>query len=128
MALLKCAECGQEVSGMATICPHCGYPVHMTLSRQLPPTPYRNKIALAGIVLAVLVLVFFIPSLSTRNMEASSDKPMASASTLRAAQQKAIIATCVVDLGIRYDPGYEMTDEEAARVAECFSQRKHEIE
>lgn len=27
MALVKCKECGQEISDTATVCPHCGAPV-----------------------------------------------------------------------------------------------------
>ncbi len=27
MALMKCAECGQDVSDQALACPHCGFPV-----------------------------------------------------------------------------------------------------
>ena len=27
MALIKCPECGKEISDKATICPNCGYPV-----------------------------------------------------------------------------------------------------
>lgn len=27
MALMKCPECGKEVSTAATSCPHCGYPL-----------------------------------------------------------------------------------------------------
>lgn len=28
MALIKCPECGKEISDMAEICIHCGYPLH----------------------------------------------------------------------------------------------------
>lgn len=37
MALVKCKECGQEVSDMAEACPHCGYPLtEMTYYHQPP--------------------------------------------------------------------------------------------
>lgn len=29
MALIKCAECGKEVSDKAAACPNCGAPVHI---------------------------------------------------------------------------------------------------
>ena len=32
MALIKCPECGNEVSSSATSCPNCGYPIRETLS------------------------------------------------------------------------------------------------
>lgn len=28
MSLIKCPECGKEISSMADTCPHCGYPIH----------------------------------------------------------------------------------------------------
>lgn len=28
MALIKCSECGKEISDKADICPHCGYPIN----------------------------------------------------------------------------------------------------
>lgn len=30
MALIKCKECGKEISDKATACPHCGCPVQTT--------------------------------------------------------------------------------------------------
>lgn len=27
MALIKCPECGREISDKASSCPHCGYPI-----------------------------------------------------------------------------------------------------
>ena len=29
MALIKCDECGQQVSDRSLFCPHCGYPTHL---------------------------------------------------------------------------------------------------
>ena len=28
MSLIKCPECGKEISTEAASCPHCGYPLH----------------------------------------------------------------------------------------------------
>jgi DNA-directed RNA polymerase subunit RPC12/RpoP len=53
MALIKCAECGKEISDQAAACPNCGNPVGMravTIQR----THKRWKI---GIIIAV-VLIF----------------------------------------------------------------------
>lgn len=38
MALVKCSECGKEVSAKVTVCPHCGAPVasHKSASRVNP--------------------------------------------------------------------------------------------
>ncbi len=37
MALIKCSECGKEVSSQATACPHCGCPVAVSLKDSIPP-------------------------------------------------------------------------------------------
>ena len=42
MALIKCRECGQQVSDRALTCPHCG----------APPTPKRAKRALVAAAMA----------------------------------------------------------------------------
>ena len=36
MALIKCPECGKDVSTSASSCPHCGYPLRPTTSYQRP--------------------------------------------------------------------------------------------
>lgn len=41
MALLKCPECGKDVSSAATTCPHCGYPLK---SDSLPTTSANSSI------------------------------------------------------------------------------------
>lgn len=41
MALIKCPECGQEVSNLAPACIHCGYP--FSEEQVLEPQPSRTK-------------------------------------------------------------------------------------
>ena len=41
MALIKCPECGREISDKATTCPHCGAPVNP--ARMVPVTFNRIK-------------------------------------------------------------------------------------
>jgi DNA-directed RNA polymerase subunit RPC12/RpoP len=36
MALVKCVECGQEISDMATACPKCGRPTRVEIKRKSP--------------------------------------------------------------------------------------------
>lgn len=38
MALIKCPECGKEISGRASACPNCGYPIQEHVA---DPTEYR---------------------------------------------------------------------------------------
>ena len=81
MALIKCPECGQNVSTEATACPHCGYPLNKVEKEQkvekgeidnnkiapLDPSwlkkykfkPTHGKIILGGVALGTL-LTFII--------------------------------------------------------------------
>ncbi|MCI7044390.1 MAG: TM2 domain-containing protein, partial [Spirochaetes bacterium] len=56
MALIKCKECGKEVSDMADFCPNCGYNPTRAMERGqgLKPKTERKSKAIA------LLLVFFL--------------------------------------------------------------------
>ena len=41
MSLIKCPECGKEVSSSAPTCPHCGYPLKKTTSTT--PSAYQSR-------------------------------------------------------------------------------------
>ncbi len=45
MALIKCDECGAEVSDMAASCPKCGNPIHAEASSKSAPPPAGSPIA-----------------------------------------------------------------------------------
>ena len=34
MALIKCSECGKEISDKAEVCLHCGNPIHKTIKEE----------------------------------------------------------------------------------------------
>ena len=42
MALIKCPECGNEVSSIAASCPKCGYPIASNFQNNIekPQTPF----------------------------------------------------------------------------------------
>ena len=42
MALIKCPECGKDVSTKAKACPHCGYPINQATNAN--PISYDTKI------------------------------------------------------------------------------------
>jgi membrane protein YdbS with pleckstrin-like domain len=44
MALIKCPECGREVSSSAPTCPACGYPVAAQPSAQPAPVASSNEL------------------------------------------------------------------------------------
>ena len=71
MALIKCSECGQDVSDKASACPNCGYPIQRKQNMQMVPEPQKHKknnpwkIILAVII--SLVIICFIPILVSKN-------------------------------------------------------------
>ncbi len=50
MALVECPECNREVSDLAIMCPHCGYPI-----RGLSGYEYRSQRELFGLPLVHIV-------------------------------------------------------------------------
>lgn len=66
MALIKCSECGKEISDKATICPSCGAPnLSERIEEVVRTTTYgpffkRWQIAVAAIILAVGVACRFL--------------------------------------------------------------------
>lgn len=42
MALIKCPECGKEISDQATSCPNCGYPINNT-KKEMAENPQSNS-------------------------------------------------------------------------------------
>ena len=59
MALVKCADCGKEISDQAPACPHCGRPTAGP-PRPAPPTPppARNSAPGCGKAAVIVILVF----------------------------------------------------------------------
>lgn len=53
MALIKCPECGREVSDKATSCPNCGYEINKSKGEQYPK-PNKRWIIILICVFAVL--------------------------------------------------------------------------
>ena len=55
MALIKCPECGKEISNSANKCPHCGYTI-----KSIGKTISTNKKNITVAVIAVAVVLFVI--------------------------------------------------------------------
>lgn len=43
MALIKCPECGKEISDKAISCPHCGVPIAVKFEKKVPVRFYREQ-------------------------------------------------------------------------------------
>ena len=48
MALIKCIECGQEISDMATACPKCGKPTSVRIKHKNPTIAFLGNFLLGG--------------------------------------------------------------------------------
>ena len=53
MALIKCPECGQEVSLKADRCPHCGYQLHQWKENDTE----SGNMAIASMILGILSII-----------------------------------------------------------------------
>lgn len=42
MALIKCSECGKEISDKATACVHCGCPLHASVTKSSEPVDFQK--------------------------------------------------------------------------------------
>lgn len=58
MSMIKCPECGKEVSDKAYACPSCGSPV----SPKTEPTPKKEGKKLTVIVIVILIIFISIVS------------------------------------------------------------------
>ena len=66
MALIKCAECGRDVSDLAAACPGCGAPVRGAPAPAPSPTTVRSRsLKVEWIILLVLLPVAAILILIT---------------------------------------------------------------
>ena len=54
MAMIKCPECGNEISEQADVCPNCGYPIKKHAKRMNP------KIGFLLIIVGIILLVAII--------------------------------------------------------------------
>lgn len=83
MAMIKCPECGKEISDKAPACIHCGYPIETSLpqnttSNNLPQKKtfiINKKIIYIGIAV-LLLIVFLFPTIeknTTNNAHTSLD-------------------------------------------------------
>ena len=68
MALIKCTECGKEISSKAKTCPHCGAP----LVKEKKKGSCLTKIL--GMVILFIGLIFMIGALSNMVSSESEEK------------------------------------------------------
>ncbi|MGM9746988.1 MAG: zinc ribbon domain-containing protein [Paludibacteraceae bacterium] len=60
MALIKCKECGHEVSDLANVCPNCGAPIKLLQDQEIV-----KKYATIGLILGVGYTIIGVSVFST---------------------------------------------------------------
>ena len=58
MALIKCQECGEEISDQAAVCPHCGYPVKKIERKAEIKVSLKRKVL--PLVLAIMLIALAV--------------------------------------------------------------------
>ncbi len=95
MAIVKCRECGKDVSSQAEACPHCG---------MKEPMPYKTNAARGRLILVVIGIVVLLavadslmradkPARSDQALKAANEQSSASPKSLAAPTQVAATAT-----------------------------------
>lgn len=69
MALIKCEECGKEISSYATVCPNCGCPVNGGTSNENEHNSEEHEQALELIYITLLACVDECATLDELRME-----------------------------------------------------------
>ena len=89
MALIKCPECGKEVSDKATSCPHCGAPVEASKPSINPQK--KKKGGKLKYILVVILIVMAVSILGGDDKEEKTDSKVASSQAEQTAGQKELI-------------------------------------
>jgi Host cell surface-exposed lipoprotein len=102
MALVKCEDCGHDVSTEAASCPNCGRPMIPAPAPPLPPQPanpnrsWFRRHPILTVILALIMVGVIGSAISNENSGSSGNTPSAAAliappaSNMTVAQQQAV--------------------------------------
>jgi hypothetical protein len=108
MALIKCKECGNEVSDTAKACPHCGANV-------------PKSSGYVAIIVIVIAGFFLLVTCSDKSKNTSSTALSSSGNRLSKSPED-ITAECFAMAGLREDDSsHKVTPDEMNKVLECSS-------
>lgn len=64
MALIKCPECGRQISDKANICPNCGHPIaYENVKDNLNSIIKQKWVKIVGIIIAIFIVLRIIGSI-----------------------------------------------------------------
>jgi len=118
MALIKCSECGKEVSEKATSCPHCGNPIEQI---KIPTQPQKTNSTKRKNELLILIALIFIGVLISQLFKSNSSeskKPIKSefARIEKASQQQIEHVKAALKKGFTIDHVYTIKSKDFKRV------------
>jgi hypothetical protein len=73
MTLVKCKECGHQISTFANICPKCGAPRRAFISKQ-SSIPRQKKVSKGAVVFLIFLFLLIIVLTFKYGFQGSSDK------------------------------------------------------
>jgi hypothetical protein len=118
MALIRCYECGKEISSLATACPSCGAPPRATivpppLPTQARPASRAKQLSLGTLaVLTGLVLVLVI-----RGLTHQQNAPSVAASPTPASAESATTSSPPIETASQSSPSPTATETQTAESA-----------
>ena len=62
MSLVKCQECGQEISNQAVACPKCGHPVNVVPVVKKPNRVMAATLNVLGLTSIILGILVWLPA------------------------------------------------------------------
>ncbi len=110
MAMIKCPECGKEISDKATTCPNCGAPIN-TAAQEAPAQPDfgqyngpakkapKKKKKHIGLIVLVVIVVLIIIIAAANSGGSNSDKEAASNQPADTTEQSDASANGSADAG-----------------------------
>jgi len=95
MAIVKCPECGKDVSDSAVSCPNCGKPLQYSSKAPLEPAPQKKKSGTLKKILIGIAVIFV--GLIALGIIVGDDKKASSSGTSQEAAPKENVITVGVE-------------------------------
>ena len=137
MAIIKCAECGRDISDAAAACPGCGHPLkpnaESSRAPAVTPQPATAKSTSGGgLPKGALLLVVVLGLLGTcvyigRDSSTSNDRGSSAYESYQKSSSPAAMLTkrCATVAGIpANDPKHRITPDEMRRFTSCIDRNK----
>src|SRR6266566_3736286 len=117
MALIRCYECGKEISSLATACPSCGAPPQRAIVP--PPLPASRAKQLSWGTIALLTGVVLV--LVIRGVTHQPNTPSLAASPTPATAESATTSSPPIETASQSSPGPTATETPTAESATTSS-------